>query len=138
MREKREQDLNMFIEEWTDTPEKNREMFLHFRKYLSEKEGVVLDFVSRPGLTYSLRAVHANQKVKNLFVMVDVIEDALRWLSICFYSDMITDPEEKGDFVPGGLSGENAICFDIEAWDDALIQYIECRMDEACRDAARE
>ncbi len=128
----------MFIEEWTDTSKKNREIFLHFRKYLSEKEGVALDFVSRPGLTYSLRAVHANQKVKNLFVMVDVIEDALRWLSVCFYSDMITDPEEKGDFVPGGLLGENAICFDIETWDDALIQYIECRMDEACRGAARE
>lgn len=138
MREERQQELNTFIEKWNETPAKNREMFLHFREYLSKKEGVTLDFISRPGLTYSLRAVHANQKVKELFVMVDVIEDATRWLSICFYSEMITDPGEKGDLVPGGLLGEDAICFDIEDGDNALIPYIECRMDEACRDAARE
>ncbi|MFH2123142.1 MAG: hypothetical protein ABIJ50_06655 [Pseudomonadota bacterium] len=138
MREEGERDLNLFIEQWAEMPGKNREIFLHFRKYLGDKEGVMLDFISRPGLTYSLRAVHANQKKKGLFVMVDVIEDVTRWLSVCFYSDMITDPEEKGDFVPGGLLGENALCFDIEAQDDALIHYLECRMDEACRAAARE
>jgi len=27
---------------------------------------------------------------------------------------MITDPEERGDFVPEGLLGEYAHCFDIE------------------------
>jgi hypothetical protein len=138
MREERQRELNLFIEQWAETPEKNREIFSHFRKYLSEKEGVTLDFISRPGLTYSLRAVHAHQKVRGLCVMVDVIEDVTRWLSICFYSEMITDPEEKGDFVPGGLLGEDAICFDIEARNDSLIQYLECRMDEACLDAARK
>jgi len=63
--------------------------------------------------------------------MVDVIEDVSRWLSICFYNDMIVDPEEKGDFVPEGLLGKDAVCFDIEQLDDTFILYIESRLDEA-------
>jgi hypothetical protein len=131
-------ELNAFIEEWEETPEKNRAVFLHFRDYLSKKEDVTLEFIPRPGLTYSLRAVHAAQKKRELFVMVDVIEDSPRWLSVCFYGEMITDPEENGDFVPEGLLGDDAVCFDIEAQDEALIRYIEIRLDEAWRSAAAE
>ena len=90
-----------------------------------------MDFIPRPGVTYSLRAAHANQKEKSLFVMVDVIEDDPRWLSVCFYGDMIADPDENGDFVPDGLLGEDAVCFDISAGEDGLIQYGQARMDEA-------
>ena len=133
-----EQELNTFIEEWKETPEKNREVFWRFKEYLNKKEGVILDFIPRPGVTYSLRAVHANQKEKELFIMVDVIEDEPRWLSVCFYGEMIADPEQKGDFVPEGLLGEDAMCFDLEKWDDDLIQYIEARLDEAFQSAARE
>lgn len=70
--------------------------------------------------------------------MVDVIEDVCRWLSVCFYNEMIEDSEEKGDFVPGGLLGEDAVCFDLEKRDDDLIRYVEARLDEACRNAAQE
>jgi hypothetical protein len=113
-------------------------VFLHFREYLRQKKGVTLEFLPRPGVTYSLRAVHAAQKKKGLFVMVDVIEDSPRWLSVCFYSEMITDPEEKGGFVPDGLLGEDAVCFDIEERDEDLIRYIEIRLDEACRYVSEE
>ena len=138
MKEETQQELFEFTEGWQETPARNRELFVHFKEYLADKEGVTLDFIARPGVTYSLRASHANQEKKALFVMVDVIEDVNRWLSICFYGDMISDPDEKGDFVPGGLLGEDAICFDIEEWDDALIQYIKTRMDEASQNAAIE
>ncbi len=131
-------ELVTFIEAWEETPEKNREVFLHFRDYLSKKKDVTLEFISRPGLTYSLRAVHAAQKKRELFVMVDVIEDIPRWLSVCFYGEMITDPEENGDFVPEGLLGDDAVCFDIETRDEELIRYIEIRLDEACQSAAAE
>jgi hypothetical protein len=131
-------ELNAFIEEWKETAEKNRETFLHFKEYLAGKEGVTLEFIPRAGVTYSLRAVHAAQKKRGLFAMVDVIEDNPRWLSVCFYGEMITDPEEKGDFVPEGLLGEDAVCFDIEERDEALIRYIEIRLDEAHRSALKE
>lgn len=138
MRKETDSVLNAFIEEWEETPEKNREVFLHLREYLEKKEGVILEFITRPGVTYSLRAVHAAQKKRGLFVLVDVIEDDPRWLSVCFYVEMITDPEEKGDFLPEGILGEDALCFDVEERDEKLIRYIEDRLDEACRSASEE
>lgn len=137
MNQETEQLLNTFITEWNDSPEKNRDTFLHFKEYLSKKDDVSLDFIARPGVTYSLRAVHKAQKEKELFVMVDVIEDTTRWLSVCFYGDMITDPDERGDFVPGGLMGEDAVCFDLEEQNQALTKYIEERLDEAWANAKK-
>ncbi len=128
--------LDAFIEEWQETPEKNKAAFLHLKTALESKAGTVIEFLPRPGVTYSLRAKHEAQKDKGLFVMVDVIEDDPRWLSVCFYGEMITDPEERGDFVPQGLLGEDAVCFDIDAWDEDLVRYVEARLDEAWLDAS--
>ncbi len=136
MNPEKERQLNDFIKEWDASVDKNKDVFIHFKEFLNAKSGVTLDFNPRPGVTYSLRAVHANQKNRELFMMVDVIEDNPRWLSICFYGDMIEDPEEKGDFVPEGLLGEDAVCFDVEERDDALIRYIEARVDEAWQHGA--
>lgn len=129
-------ELKAFIETWEDTAEKVKAVFLHFRDYLNGKDGVSLEFIPRPGVTYSLRAVHAAQKKRSLFVMVDVIEDTPRWLSVCFYGEMISDPDELGDFVPEGLLGEDAVCFDIMENDETLINYIDLRLDEACQSAS--
>ena len=135
MKPETEKTLDTFIEEWQASPERNKEVFIHFKGVLEAQDGVTLDFIPRPGVTYSLRAVHTDQKNRELFVMVDVIEDQPRWLSVCFYGDMISDPQEQGDFVPEGLLGEDAVCFDIEGWDDALVRYVEDRMSEACQNA---
>ena len=45
--------------------------------------------------------------------MVDIIDDdpADRWLSVCFYDELVDDPKGLGDEVPGGLLGEDAKCF---------------------------
>ena len=50
---------------------------------------------------------------------------------MCFYDDMVDDPDEKGDFVPGGLLGEDGLCFDLDEHDEALISYVGQRIDEA-------
>ncbi|MFH0727882.1 MAG: hypothetical protein V2B19_16270 [Pseudomonadota bacterium] len=52
---------------------------------------------------------------------------------IAFIEEWRETPEKKGGFVPEGLLGEDAVCFDIEERDEALIRYIEIRLDEACR-----
>ena len=131
------QAFEAFIDGWRETAEKNKSVFLHLKAALEKKEGVVLDFIPRPGVTYSLRAAHVQQKGKPLFAMLDVIEDDPRWLSVCFYGEMISDPEENGDFVPEGLLGEDAICFDMDAWNDDLIRYVETRLDEAWQAAEK-
>ena len=131
------QQLESFIENWTETQEQNKKAFVRLRDYVASKTGVNLDFIPREGLTYSLRAVHEKQKNKPLFVMVDVIEDTPRWLSVCFYNEMITDSDENGDFVPDGLLGEDALCFDLEEYNEEGIRYVEARMDEAYKSAAQ-
>jgi hypothetical protein len=130
------QELRSFIDDWNDTEERNKQAFIRLKSRLAAMDGVRLEFLPRPGVTYSLRAVHQNQKDRALFVMVDVIEDDPRWLSVCFYGDMVADPDEQGDFVPKGLLGEDAACFDIDQFDDLLLQYVESRMDEAYQNAA--
>lgn len=135
--EKSNQELDVFLADWTDGPEQNKKAFVELKEYLEAKGEAVLSFHPRPGVTYSLRVQHAKQKEKPLFVMVDVIEDSPRWLSVCFYGEMITDPDEKADFVPGGLLGEDARCFDVNQYDNGDIGYIKKRLDEAYVAAAK-
>lgn len=124
--------IHTFLETWDDTPEQNKQGFIRLKDRLLGAQGVALAFHPRPGLTYSLRASYP-QHQRPLFVMIDVIEDQPRWLSICFFSDMVQDPEEKGAFVPGGLQGADALCFDLETSSEAGLQYVEARLEEACR-----
>ena len=100
----------------------------------------MVSFKARPVITYSLRGTHPKQKKRPLFVMNDVIDDdpENRWLSVCFYDTLISDPEERGDFVPGGLLGEDARCFDLEGFDEELLRYIEERLSEAYQRAPQE
>jgi len=130
-------ELNTFIETWPDSPDQNKQIFLRLKAFLESKSGVNLEFHPRPKVTYSLRAVHENQKTKSLFAMVDVIEDQPRWLSVCFYGEFIKDPDEKGDYVPEGLLGEDAVCFDLEEFNEEDVCYVEARLEEAFQSAAQ-
>ena len=143
--------LAEFIEKWdgNEAEQEAKKTFVRFQKLLQGIKGVELEFVPREGVTYSLRAKHSNQTSKSLFVMVDVIEDSPRWLSVCFYAEMINDPESRGDEVPGGLLGEDALCFDMESCEDGfacmdmgaegenLTVYLEERLKEAAAAASR-
>lgn len=131
------QEVEKFIKEWPESPEKNKQIFIRLKDFLNAKPGIVFEYVPREGLTYSLRAKHESQTNKPLFAMLDVIEDTPRWLSVCFYGELITDPDEVGDYVPEGLMGEDAICFDLEEFDEDAIKYVETRLDEAYVSASK-
>lgn len=132
------EELKKFIDSWKNGLMKRA--FLELKEMLEKKEGVELEFKARPGISYSLRARHKNQKNRNLFVMIDVIDDDPdnRWLSICFYGDMVTDPEEKGNLIPGGLLGEDGYCFDLDSWEEDYFSYIKNRIEEAYDNACSE
>jgi len=134
------QDLDQLISEWKTDSNEIKKDFLFLKNNLEKKSNITFDFVSRPGVSYSLRAAHTAQKKRSLFVMVDIIDDEPenRWLSVCFYGEMITDPDEKGDLIPGGLLGEDGYCFDHEEGNDADIAYIQGRIDEAYASAGKE
>jgi hypothetical protein len=130
-------ELESFLTSWCDTTTKPKATFLELNDLLASKTEVVLDFVSRPGISHSLRAKHRRQNERPLFAMIDIIDDdpAARWLSVCFYLEMISDPEERGNFVPEGLLGQDACCFDIDERDEGLIRYVCARLDEAYANA---
>ena len=106
------QDIDNFINGWVEDPFETKAIFNSLFQDLKQKEDVTIEFHERPGITYSLRGIHKNQKDRPLFVMIDVIDDdpKQRWLSVCFYGDMIEDPDEQGDLIPEGLLGSDGYC----------------------------
>lgn len=126
--------LEQFLDDWEIDEFGVRQLFIALRDHLAKKSGVGLSFKGRPGISYSLRASHASQTQRELFVLVDVIDDEPeeRWLSICFYADSLTQEQlEQGDLVPGGLGGEDACCFDVSEGDEDIEDFLTSCLDTA-------
>lgn len=132
------QQIEAFLDSWPGENQPMREWFRQFYRQLQGMEGVSLSFVARPGVSYSLRPVHGNQSDRDKFAIVDVIDDdpQERWLSVCFYEDMITDPQGRGELIPGGLSGSDGYCFDMYDDDAELGRELLVRLQEAYASAA--
>ena len=128
-------ELATFLETWTTDPNNAKDAFVRFKDFLLTTPDVRFDFKARPGVSYSLRAANAKNDERPLFVLVDVVDDEpeARWLSVCFYADMVNDPDELGDFVPSGLMGKDACCLNLEEDDPAMRDYILARLGEAPR-----
>ena len=133
------QELTAFLEGWTTDPNKAKDAFIRFKDFLLTTPDVRFEFKARPGVSYSLRAANAGNTDRPLFVLVDVVDDEpeARWLSVCFYADMVTDPRDLGDFVPAGLMGRDARCLNLEEDDPAMCDYILARLGEAAASAAK-
>ena len=134
-------EMMAFLEGWADDPQNMKGAFLKLKKKLLGKKDVILSFKSRPGISYSLRASVGKSagKNRNLFALVDIVDDQTenRWLSVCFYSDLVSDPDDEGNLVPKGILGEDGYCFDLFEFDNTLIPYIEQRVDEAYDNVAQ-
>ncbi len=130
-------ELETFIAEWKETDTKTRQAFVELADHLNTLADTSLEFNARPGVSYSLRPRHSGQDKRKLFAMVDVIDDdpSDRWLSVCFYGEMVTDPEEVGDLVPEGLMGEDGYCFDLYEYDADDMAYIKARLTQAHQNA---
>ena len=133
-------ELEALLSQWSDNAQQTPKAFHHLRAHLTRKPDLTFQFVARPGVSYSLRVKHRRQIQHPLFAMIDIIDDDPdeRWLSVCFFGEMISDPDEVGDFVPEGLLGQDAHCFDIEAWDEDRVAYVMARLDEAYDKASQD
>ncbi len=132
--------LEKFVEQWKNDESGIKKAFNEIAGHIMEMDNISLEFDARPGITYSLRPKHNNQKKRSIFVMADVIDDDpdARWLSICFYGEMISDPMEMGDLIPQGLLGEDGYCFDLDEYDENAVKYLKERIDEAYTSAEAE
>ncbi|MCT4627747.1 hypothetical protein [Halodesulfovibrio sp.] len=133
------EELDALLADWTESEANTKAAFTEYKDLLLSFEGISLSFKGRPGVSYSLRAKHSNQTERDLFVLVDIIDDdpADRWLSVCFYADMINDADEVGDWVPGGLMGEDACCFNLDEDDAEMRAYIKDRIADAYNSAKK-
>ncbi len=131
--------MKKFIADWEENDTRTKQAFTELLDHLNSLTDISLEFNARPGVSYSLRPRHANQTDKSLFAMVDVIDDdpKERWLSVCFYGEMITDPEEAGDLIPEGLMGEDGYCFDLYEYDAQEILYLKERLTQAHENASK-
>ena len=125
-------ELIAFLDGWSADPINAKSAFGQYKEILEKAPGAELEFVARPGVSYSLRGKKKGGN-RPVFALVDVVDDEPdnRWLSVCFYADLVTDPDEAGDFVPQGLLGEDALCFNLDADDPAMREYIARRLVEA-------
>lgn len=123
-------ELEDFLDSWTDDPSGVKNAFLRLKSVLDNLNDATVSFVPRPPATYSLRA--EPPRGRPVITMVDVASlDGERFLSVCFYADTITDPEERGDLIPGGLLSKDGYCFDVDSDDDDAVDYVEARILEA-------
>jgi hypothetical protein len=129
--------LKEFIAGWEENETRTKQAFTELLAHLNSLENITLEFNARPFVSFSLRPCHKNQKKRNLFAMVDVIDDdpEERWLSVCFYGEMITDPNEAGELIPEGLLGEDGYCFDLYEYDKDEIDYLKERLTQAHKNA---
>ena len=125
--------IDTFIDNWPENESRTRQAFIELYTHLKTFEDIHFEFNERPNVSYSLRPKHSSQKTRSLFAMVDVIDDDPneRWLSVCFYGEMITDPDEAGDLIPEGLLGEDGYCFDLYEYDADEIAYLKERLSQA-------
>ena len=126
-------EIQDFIAAWQENDSKTRQAFTELFEHLQTLDNTELSFNARPGVSYSLRPRRKDQKSRSLFAMVDVIDDDPneRWLSVCFYGEMISDPDEMGDLIPEGLLGEDGYCFDLYEYDEDEIGYLKQRLSQA-------
>ena len=123
-------ELETFINDWTDDPTGVKKAFLRLKSVLENLNEATVSFIPRPPATFSLRA--EPKKGRPVLTMVDVASiDGERFLSVCFYADTITDPEERGDLIPEGLLSKDGYCFDLDSDDDDAVSYVEARIFEA-------
>jgi len=129
-------DFQVFLEQWPADRGALKRLFLALSTPVLGDERVEWSFVARPGVSHSFRVQTVKPRPgrnRPLFCMIDVVSEVESpcWLSVCFYEDEISDPEDLGEAVPAGLFQETGYCFDVDDADAAVEEYVKARMREA-------
>ena len=125
----------VYMNDWAEYSQEVKDSFLELFDILSSRPDVKFDFNIRPGVSASFKSYFKKNDIANtqLFSLIDIIDQDPQniWLSVCFYADLISDPDDLGNLIPNGLLDEDGYCFDVFEEDEELMEYIESRIDEA-------
>jgi len=128
--------LAVLISSWPEDQDGLRHAFQALVEFIQAQPDTGLSLVSREDVSHSVRAEAlkpAPGRNRPLYSMLDVVtpRQGPWFLSICFFEDEISDPEELGDAIPGGLYNETGYCFDLDDHDPAQVAYLKERLAEA-------
>lgn len=134
-------ELERFLSQWPAAQAGLKRSLTTLRAWAEALPGAALSFVARPGVSHSLRFDLDPRPVgrqRPVFFLVDVVASAgERFLSVCFYEDEVTDPEDLGNAIPQGLFMETGYCFDVDDYDEDQMAYLRARLLEAHAAAGR-
>ena len=121
---------------WPADQEGLARAFEELTRSAAQMTETVVEVITRLGVSHSFRATlidPSGKRVRPVYFLVDVVVSSSDpwFLSVCYYEDEITDPEELGNPIPQGLFQETGYCFDVEAYDPELLGYLRDRLAEA-------
>lgn len=134
-----ESELASVFENWPAGQQELVALMKELKGQALARPGAAWELVSRPGVSHSLRFTlqGSSRPVVMLLDAAYLAADMLT-ISVCFYADMVDDPEEMGEEIPGGLLGQDGYCFDADEEDPGAVDYLKARVDAAFGAAARE
>lgn len=132
-------ELKQFLAAWPEDQQDLKKCLLELKDQALSIDNSVGSFVSREGISHSLRfalePVPAGRE-RPVFFLTDAIDfEGSLMLSVCFYADEMSDPEELGNEIPGALFGETGYCFDLEEYDAEFMAYLKARIHQAASSA---
>jgi hypothetical protein len=134
-------ELESFLAQWPASQAGLKRSLTILRAWAQDLPGSALSFVARPGVSHSLRFdldPKPAGRQRPVFFLVDVVASAGElFLSVCFYEDEVSDPEDLGNAIPQGLFMETGYCFDVDDYDEAQMTYLRARLLEAHAAAGR-
>jgi hypothetical protein len=124
-----------FLALWPPAQEGLRRAYLWLKERAESLPGAVWSFIPRPGVSYSLRfdlVPRPSGRQRQVYFLVDVVGAAGEFfLSVCYYEDEVSDPDELGNAIPQGLFMETGYCFDVDGFDEKQLAYLDARLNEA-------
>jgi hypothetical protein len=134
-------ELEEFLAAWPESQTGLKRAYLALKERAESLPGGVWSFLPRPGVSYSLRFdldPRPKGRERQVFFLVDVVgRPGEFFLSVCFYEDEVSDPDELGNAIPQGLFMETGYCFDVDDHDPEQMAYLGARLEEAHASASK-
>ncbi len=125
-------EFSSFLEQWPTGQAGLKQAYVRLKSWAEALPGARVSFLARPGVSHSLRfdlEPRPSGRQRPVFFLVDVVDDGgERFLSVCFYDDEVSDPEDLGNAIPQGLFQETGYCFDLEDDDPGFMAYLHERL----------
>lgn len=134
-------EIDCFLRDWGLDSLEVKRLFSQLYKLLQGCPALTLHWDARPEVVYSLRAALKEAKSPGIsgdVALIDIIDDdpEERWLSIRLNAELIGCCHKEWEILPGGLSGHDALCIDVDENEEGLSDYLVELFEDALKKLA--